>query len=76
MAVYAWGVFCGMRLLEAAKGAECATLKYWFVQVPSFSSPIIGYFLSSGFHVTVSLQVAPLKLNGNFMIGSQFWLGY
>ncbi|GGY88369.1 hypothetical protein [Shewanella fodinae] len=47
-------VFCGMRLLEAAKGAERATLKYWFVQVPSFSSPIIGYFLSSGFHVTVN----------------------
>ena len=72
MAVYAWGVLCGTRLLECEKGAEHSALKYWLVQVPSFSSPILGYFLSSGFHVTVSLQLAPFKLNGNFMVGSQF----
>lgn len=72
MAVYAWGVWCGVRLLEGQLGAERSSLRYWLAQVPAFGSPLLGYFLSSGFHTTVSVQFAPLKLNGNFLLGSTF----
>ena len=72
MMVYAWGVWCGVRLLERQPGSERSTLKYWLIQIPTFGSPLIGYFLSSGFHTTVSLQIAPFKLNANFLLGSTF----
>jgi hypothetical protein len=72
MAAYAWGVWCGMRLLESQPNAERSTLKYWLIQIPTFSSPILGYFMSSGFHTTVTLQVSPFNLNANFLLGSSF----
>jgi len=70
--LYAWGIWCGVKLIEAQPGAERSNFKYWLVQIPAFSSPIIGYFLSSGFHVTASIQFSPLKLNGDFLVGSKF----
>jgi hypothetical protein len=72
MALYAWGVWCGVRLLEGQIGAERSALKYWLAQVPTFGSPVLGYFLSSGFHTTVSLQLSPFKVNGTFLLGSMF----
>ena len=72
MAAYAWGVWSGMRLLESQPGAERSTLKYWLIQVPTFSSPILGYFMSSGFHTTATLQLSPFNFNANFLLGSSF----
>lgn len=72
VALYAWGVWCGSRLLEQQPGAEASTVKYWLVQIPSFSSPIFGYFLVSGFHITFSIQIDPFKANANFLFGSSF----
>lgn len=69
---YSWGIWCGVKLLEAHPGAERSNFKYWLVQVPALGSPIIGCFLSSGFHVTASIQFSPLKVNGNFLLGSTF----
>ncbi|MFT3805451.1 hypothetical protein [Arenimonas sp.] len=68
--LYAWGVWCGVRLLEQQPGAERSMLKYWLIQVPAFGSPYFGYAMSSGFHATVALQFNPMKLNGNFLFGS------
>jgi hypothetical protein len=72
MGVYAWGIWCGVRLLEGQPGSERSTLKYWLVQIPTFGSPLLGYFLSSGFHTTVSVQLDPIKFNANFLLGSTF----
>jgi hypothetical protein len=71
-AIYAWGVLCGARLLEQQPGAERSTVKYWLLQIPSFSSPVFGYFLASGFHTTLSIEIDPLKANANFLFGSTF----
>lgn len=68
--LYAWGVWCGVRLLERQPGSERSMLKYWLIQIPAFGSPYLGYFMASGFHATVALQLDPLKFNGNFMFGS------
>jgi hypothetical protein len=72
IAIYTWGVWCGARLLESQPGAEQSTLKYWLIQIPAFGSPLFGYFLASGFHTTVALQIFPLKFNANFLLGSTF----
>ncbi|AKR43179.1 hypothetical protein [Methylophilus sp. TWE2] len=73
--VYAWGIWCGIGLLQAEVGAERANLKFWLVQVPSFGSPLISYFLSCGFHTTVSLQLFPIKLSAKILVGSYFSYG-
>ncbi|MCD7098076.1 hypothetical protein [Stenotrophomonas sp. MMGLT7] len=72
IAIYTCGIWCGVQLLEGKPGAERSAVKYWLIQIPAFGSPLFGYFLSSGFHTTVSLQVFPLKLNANFLLGSTF----
>jgi len=70
--IYAWGIWCGIRLLAHRPAAERATLKYWLIQVPTFGSPILGYFLASGFHVTVFLQLTPIEFGANLFLGSTF----
>lgn len=72
LAVYAWGIWCGIKLLEGLPGSERSTLNYWLVQIPTFGSPVLGYFLSSGFHATVTLQIYPFEFSGNFLLGSTF----
>ena len=72
IAAYAWGIWCGTKVLEGLPGAERSSLVYWLVQIPSFSSPVIGYSFSSGFQTTVSLQFSPLDSKANFMLGSTF----
>lgn len=72
IAICAWGVWCGVRLLEQQPGAECAASRYWLVQGPSFGSPFVGHFLSSSVHLTLSLQFAPLMANAYFLPGSIF----
>jgi hypothetical protein len=65
-------MWCGVRLLEGARGAERANGWFWLAQVPAFSSPVLGYFLSSGFHFTLYLQPSPLDVRVNFLLGSLF----
>ncbi|MGN2254357.1 hypothetical protein ACFWZ4_13340 [Frateuria sp. GZRe12] len=72
MGLYAWGVWSGLRMLEGSPGAVRANFRFWLLQVPAFSSSVIGYFFASGFHLTVTLQWSPLKLNANFLLGSTF----
>jgi hypothetical protein len=69
-ATYGWGMWCGVRLLEAQAGASRSAFWYWLIQVPAFGSPFAGYFLTSGFHVTALLFLSPLKLSGAFLLGS------
>src|SRR5688500_19869003 len=47
--LYAWGIWCGIRLLEGKPGAERANLKFWLVQIPSFGSPKDGICTSQNF---------------------------
>lgn len=72
IAIYVWGVWCGTKLLEGDDQALRPLLKYWALQVPTFGSPILGYFLESGFHATVSFQFWPPHISGNMVIGSSF----
>jgi hypothetical protein len=70
IAMYAWGIWCGLRLIEGLPGAERSNTIYWLLQTPYFLSPAFGYFFASGFHLTLSVQLAPVKFNANFQLGS------
>jgi hypothetical protein len=70
MALYGWGVWCGLRLIEGQPGAERSNAIYWLLQVPYFLSPVLGYFFASGFHLTLALQASPMKFSFNFQLGS------
>ncbi len=72
IAVYVWGIWCGVKLLEGRPDAERSAFKYWVIQIPAFGSPILGYSFSNGFNLTVALQISPLKINGDFFLGSTF----
>lgn len=72
MGIYAWGTWCGVKLLEASPGAEESTMRYWLLQIPTVSSPVFSFFLAGGFHFTIALQVAPLNLHWTTQIGSVF----
>lgn len=70
--LYAWGIWCGVTLLERQPGAEKFNRRFWLLQVPVFNSPLLGYLMYSGFHLTLSVELTPLSFNGNFHAGSQF----
>jgi hypothetical protein len=53
-ALYGYGVWIGLRLLEQAPRATRAASVYWFVQVPCFMSPLVGYLFASGASMLVS----------------------
>lgn len=69
IAIYGWGIWCGVGLLERRLGAERSSLWYWLVQVPAFGSPYVGYSITSGFHMTLSITL-PADLAWNLMLGS------
>lgn len=72
MLAYAWGIWIGIRVLEGSPRSAQIALPYWLIQVPTFSSPIAGYFFTSGFHSTLAFEFVPLKLNASFLLGSTF----
>lgn len=71
-AIYAWGTWIGLQLIESQPKAEHSALTYWILQVPVLGSPVVSYQFANGFLAIASLQLAPVKLNGHAMIGSQF----
>jgi len=72
IAYYLWGIWCGVNLLRNSSGAVRSAVRHWACQVPTFGSPLIGYFLASGFHLTVWLNFSDLKFGVNFLLGSTF----
>ncbi|WP_139304889.1 hypothetical protein [Microbulbifer marinus] len=71
-ALYAWGVWLGIAVLENLSKFERGLSKFWCLQIPAFWSPIFGYFFTSGFHLTVFINLSGLSVTGNFQAGSVF----
>jgi hypothetical protein len=69
-ALYAWGIWCGVRLLEQRPAAERANTIYWLLQIPYLASPIAGYFFTSGFHFTVAYTPSAQNVTANAQLGS------
>ena len=76
--IFAWGVWCGMHILEGDENAENAAMWYWSIQVPSIESPMITYSLSSGLYGGAKLKFIPsisIWVDGAIGSSFRFWLG-
>lgn len=71
-ALYAWGIYCGTKLLEGHRNAVRANLAFWLAQVPAFTSPLVSYRFDCGFRLTAGVQLAPSTFGVDFMFGSSF----
>ena len=69
--LYAWGVWCGLRLLEGDSGAIRANRLYWALQVPIFMSSLMGYRFASGLLFCITYEFGT-GIGWSAQIGSQF----
>jgi len=72
LALYVWGIFCGLRLLEGRNEAARQNFYFWLVQVPFVASPIAGYAFSSGSSLYFTFQPSIDKWDFLARFGSQF----
>lgn len=72
LTLYAWGVWCGIRLFENHPSGARMGFWFWLLQVPVLSSPIFGYFFAAGGYITFILQPSNWGYHFNFHFGSAF----
>jgi hypothetical protein len=70
--LYAWGAWCGVKLMESQPNALRYNRRFWLIQIPALNSPLLGYSLASGFHLTLSLSLTPFNLGFSCQVGSAF----
>lgn len=72
IAIYLWGMWCGLMMLEGRPGALKYNRRYWLVQTPLLQSPLFTWTIWGGAHGTAVLQIWPLKLNFSTGYGGGF----
>jgi len=72
LAMYVWGMICGLRLLEGRDEALRSNFYFWLVQIPFLTSPIAGYSFSSGASLYFMYQPSASTWNYFAGFGSQF----
>lgn len=72
MALYAWGMWCGIRLIEGTKGSLEANRWFWAYQIPIVSSPFISYMVASGALLNIVLHPEGFRFSIAVRFGSQF----
>jgi hypothetical protein len=71
LALYCWGVWCGVALLEQKTNALESASVFWLLQVPYFMSPVIGGSFSSGASIIAYYNFAS-GLGWRLQFGSRF----
>lgn len=72
LALYIWGIMCGLRLLESRDEAVRKNFYFWLIQIPCFMSPIAGYIFSSGASFYFTFQPSTGKWDFLARFGSLF----
>lgn len=70
--LYTWGIWCGVRMLEAHDNSAHFNFVFWAVQIPLLQSPYFGYFFSSGLFSTLTFKPSTVKFDFLFWLGSKF----
>lgn len=70
--LYAWGVWCGIGILERSVDTFRKSILFWAFQIPYFTSPLLSYNFSSGARVTVALQTGDPTFVWALQFGSHF----
>jgi hypothetical protein len=74
LALYTWGTWCGLQIIEGADDSIRINSFFWALQVPLISSPVISYKFASGALLYVSVQPVDLTCSFDVRFGSQFAL--
>jgi hypothetical protein len=72
--LYAWGIWCGVQMLEQHPSALRSNFWFWAIQIPVLQSSVLSYLFSSGLLVGLWLQFAPSNINFLTWVGSRFEL--
>ena len=72
LAMYAWGLLCGLWLLEGREGSIKQNFYFWLTQVPFFMSSVAGYSFASGASIYFKFQPDISKWDFSAHFGSQF----
>lgn len=70
--LYAWGIWCGLQMIERHPGALRSNFWFWAIQIPVLQSSMLSYLFSSGVIVGLWTQFDPVKLNFLAWLGSRF----
>ena len=77
--VFAWGLFCGTRILEGAAKSFATSTLFWLLQVPLVQTAAVSYLFTSGAYGAVSIVLDPAGPRLNFQLqiasGLHFALG-
>lgn len=69
---YAWGIWCGIALIESAPRAIRRARWFWTLQIPVFFSPFISFVLIAGAGFVVGGNITGLRAFVEYHVGSQF----
>ena len=72
LALYVWGIVCGLRLIEGRDDVLRQNLYFWLMQIPFLMSPIAGYSFASGASLHLKYQPSSAEWDFFARIGSQF----
>lgn len=72
LALYCWGIWCGVRTLENHPKALRTNVWFWLMQIPFLKSFFFSYWFASG--ALLFITYAPAGGNVSFMarVGSEF----
>ena len=72
--LYAWGMWCGVQMLERHPHALRNNFRFWVIQIPILHSSVLSGLFSSGLSVDVWVQFVPPNINFFAWVGSRFEL--
>jgi ABC-type xylose transport system permease subunit len=72
MLLYAWGIYSGVQLIEGQGKGLASASWYWLIQVPSFTSPVLGYLFTNGAYALVIYTPSASSWSSHFIFGSKF----
>jgi hypothetical protein len=72
IALYCWGIWCGVHLLEGSRNVLRANRLFWAFQIPYLTSPVFGFYFASGALLRVFYEPASTNLSAQYSIGSEF----
>jgi hypothetical protein len=73
--LYAWGCWCGVRLLENHARSMHMGRIFWALQLPVLVSPGLSYYFSTGSFLAAGVNLSQDRMFMTWQLGSQFKYG-
>ena len=72
LALYLWGIWCGVLMLEGQPRALAHNRWFWAIQVPVLLSPAFSYQFMAGGGLNLGFNFTGLRLFWEAQLGSKF----